>query len=89
MIIQAPLWRYDLNIHNAYGNIRNYFFECPWYDVYEFLEFVANINPDEKTNEDFKRMCNLVLEEEISAYRLVGNLITKITSHEEISEIEE
>lgn len=33
--------------------------------------------------------CNLVLKRELSAYRLVGNKITQITSEEEITEIEE
>jgi hypothetical protein len=57
--------------------------------VYDFIECVANIFPVEETNEQFKKTCNQVLEQEISAYRFVGNQIVQITSKKEIAELEE
>jgi hypothetical protein len=30
---------------DTYRKIRNYFFSCPWYEVYDFIEFVANNYP--------------------------------------------
>lgn len=69
--------------------VRNYFFNCEWYEVYDFLEFTASNYPVEPANEKFMKTCNKVLEEELSAYRFVGGQITEITSEEEISEIEE
>ncbi|XRP96703.1 AbiJ-NTD4 domain-containing protein [Methanocaldococcus sp. 16A] len=68
--------------------IKNYFFSCEWYEVYDFIEFVANNYPDEKVNLQFMIYCNSVLEQELSAYRFVGGKITPITSEYEISEIE-
>jgi hypothetical protein len=50
---------------------------------------VADNFPIEETNEKFRATCNQVLEEELSAYRFVGNQIAKMTSKEEISEIED
>lgn len=79
----AFMWHNDLSI------VREYFFECVWFEVYDFIESVANSYPYVDTNEKFKKTCNDVLESELSAYRFVGNQITQITSEEEISEIEE
>jgi len=75
----------------TYQEIRKYFFNCKWYEVYDFIEFIANNYPDEhnKVNPKFMNFCNSVLERELSAYRFVGGKITQITSEEEISEIEE
>jgi len=72
-----------------YKEIREYFFNCLWYEVYDFLEFIVANFPLEKLNWLFKKACNKVLEEELSGYRFVGNQITEITAKEEISEIEE
>ena len=77
------LW---LDIHEK---IREYFFHSLWWEVYDFIEYVANNFPDEKLNKEFMEACNEVLEEELSAYRFVGGRITRITTEEEISEIEE
>lgn len=74
---------------DAVSEIRNYFFSCEWYEVYDFVEFVADNYPVEKDNERFTRFCNHVLEHELSAYRFVEGKITKITTDTEIAEIEE
>jgi len=76
---------------DTYKEIREYFFNCEWYEVYDFIEFVANNYPNQynEVNPKFMAFCNSVLERELSAYRFVGGKITQITSEEEISEIEE
>jgi hypothetical protein len=75
----------------TYKTIGEYFFKCKWYEVYDFVEFVAQNYPDERRegNKQFMEACNSILERELSAYRFVGDKITQITSEEEISEIEE
>lgn len=73
----------------AHDLLKKRFFECEWFEVYDFIEFAGNNYPDAKANERFKKTCNDVLEKELSAYRFVGNQITKITPKEEITEIEE
>lgn len=71
--------------------IRAWYFKFEWYEVYDFLEFVSKNYPDEggSVNENFRQLCNGILEEELSAYRFVGEEIAEITSEEEITEIEE
>lgn len=74
---------------DTYDKIRKYFFNCPWYEVYDFIEFIANNYPNKGVNEEFMKSCNSILERESSAYRFVGGKITQITSEEETSAIEE
>jgi len=71
--------------------IKTYFFDCQWFEVYDFIEFIANNYPDEdeSINWRFKDFCNSILETESSAYRFVGGRIAQITAQVEISEIEE
>ena len=72
-----------------YDALREMYFKCEWYEVYDFMEFVANNFPNKEVNKKFMKTCNDVLESELSAYRFVGDQITQVTSEEEISEIEE
>ena len=72
-----------------YRKIREVYFSCKWFEIYDFIEFVANNFPHVELNEQFMDACNSVLESELSAYRFVGGKIAQITTEEEISEIEE
>ena len=72
-----------------HDKIREIYSSLEWYEVYDFIEFIANNYPDPKINEEFIEECNKVLEEELSGYRFVGRKITPITAEEEISEIEQ
>ncbi|MBU3967655.1 MAG: hypothetical protein KKG76_09825 [Euryarchaeota archaeon] len=69
---------------DLYNNLRSYFYGCEWNEVYDFIEFIAN-NP---VNQKFIDFCNSNLKEELSTYRFVGGKIVRITSDEEIAEIE-
>jgi hypothetical protein len=75
--------------YNDLTKVREYFFNCEWYEVYDVLEFVASTYPDVERNNRFMKTCNDVLEAELSAYRFIGGKIIEITSKEEMSEIEE
>jgi hypothetical protein len=74
------------NIHKA---IKNQYNDYTWYEIYDFIEYVANNHFSSSNNKEFIKLCNSFLESELSAYRFVGGKITPITSQEEISEIEE
>lgn len=75
----------------THKEVRGCFYGCAWYEVYDFIEFIANNYPDKdnSVNPKFMDFCNSVLKRELSAYRFVGGKITQITSEEEIAEIEE
>lgn len=74
------------NIHKA---IKNQYDNYTWYEIYDFIEYVANGSFYKSIHNDFINLCNSFLESELSAYRFVGGKITQITSQEEISEVEE
>jgi hypothetical protein len=74
---------------DTYDILRKYFFRCRWYEVYDFIEFVANNCPDQSLNGAFMDICNKILETELSAYRFMGGKIVQITSEDEILEVEE
>ena len=72
----------------AYDLLRKRFFNCEWNEVYDFIEFTAIFYPTPSRNEAFRDACNQVLEEELSAYRFVGDQIAPITSEQEIQSFE-
>jgi hypothetical protein len=69
------------------ARLRKHFFEAKWYEVYDFLEFVAN-NGSGKLRDAFIKAANHFLSIENSAYRFVEGHITEITSAEEVAEVE-
>lgn len=89
---KKPIDTLDDRWSKTYQTIREYFFNCSWYEVYDFIEFIANNYGDEyddaTINKKFMEFCNSILERELSAYRFVNGKITQITSEEEISGIE-
>lgn len=70
--------------------IRNSFFKGPWYNVYDHLEFIANINSNSVPIDSykFKEFCNGIFEREFSGYRFIDDKISPITNENEIEEIE-
>lgn len=88
-LFKIPVSTLDLTWGRDLEYLKKHFFRCPWFEVYDFIEFVANEYENKETNEYFKKTCNKVLEEEMSGYRFVGNQLVKITSEIEIAEIEE
>ena len=76
------------NFTGTYNKIREWFMKWEWYQVYDFIEFLANNSDDAFDSILFTEFCNDILENELSAYRFVDNQITKITDEIEIDEIE-
>ena len=72
---------------SAYNILREHFFQGEWWQVYDFLEFIAK-QVDEDWQRPLLEISNAFLEQERSAYRFVGTEIVEITSAIEISSIE-
>jgi hypothetical protein len=85
---KRPLDNLTDNWRKVLAELRQYFFECPWYEAYDFVEFVANNYSRYRFRETFIQRCNGLLEREVSAYRFVGGVISRITEEEQIEEIE-
>ena len=67
--------------------IKDYFFRCQWYEVYDSIEFVSGMSLGFDRGH-FMNACNVLFESEMSAYRFVDHRIVQMTSEEEIVEIE-
>ncbi|WP_341922721.1 hypothetical protein [Polaromonas sp. YR568] len=74
-------WEYCLE------KLRKHFFAAEWYEVYDFIEFIAEYGPAE-SKQKFVEVANSYLELENSAYRFLDGRIVEITSAEEIEEVE-
>lgn len=85
---KKPLDTLDNNWSEVLAYLRAYFFKGAWYEVYDFIEFVANNYSSYQFKDRFMQACNAVLEKEMSAYRFVNGVITRITEQQEIEEIE-
>lgn len=81
-----PSYYYDER--DGLGVLRKYFFSANWFQIYDFVEFVASHGP-ERQREGFISTCNDFMEKENSGYRFVNGQIAEISSSDEISEIED
>ena len=73
--------------YEGLDSLRAYFFNARWYEVYDFVDFIA-ANGAQSTRPEFIMVCNNVLEKENSGYRFVGGKIIEISSLDEVNEIE-
>lgn len=86
---KKPLDQLDDDWNKVYAQLRRHFFEFEWYEVYDFIEFVANNYDRYQFKDNFIEACNRSLEKEVSAYRFVDDLIARITEQQEVEEIEQ
>ena len=68
--------------------LREFFFKADWYEVYDFIEFIAQQGPPSRKRK-FIEACNRFLERENSGYRFVNQQIVEISSQEEIEAVED
>lgn len=67
--------------------IRRWFFDWTWYEVYDFIEYLTKIESPTQP-ENFIEFCNKVLERDRSGYRFINGIIAPITSELEVKEID-
>jgi hypothetical protein len=86
---KKPLDQLSYDWSKLLAQLRKYFFDCEWFEAYDFIEFVANNYEHYQFKEQFMRSCNSFLEKEMSAYRFINGVITRITEEQEVAEIEQ
>jgi hypothetical protein len=69
--------------------IREWFYSAEWYLIYDFVEFLSQIDKKGRLNTNFQNNCNHALIKELAGYRLIDDNVVQITSEEEIVAIEE
>ena len=86
---KKPLDTLDHDWNEILKYLRRYFFEAEWFEILDFIEFVANNYEQYEFQERFIDLVNTALEREMSAYRFVGSTIAPITEESELVGIEE
>jgi hypothetical protein len=74
------------------NKIRNWFFECSWHGVYDFLELAIeylSVTERKELREKLESLVSKYLEREKSGYRLVADRIVSITSDIEVAAVNE
>jgi hypothetical protein len=60
-----------------------------WFEGYDFIDFyLQTYAPRPKPERTFQEHCNVILEREMSAWRVVGEEVARLTSEEEIAAVE-
>lgn len=85
---KLPIDSLPNDYESAVSEIRSWFFSSQWFEVYDFIEFIAKSDSSSRQSE-FIAFCNAEMEKELSGYRFVGSQIAPIIDQTEISEIED
>ena len=67
--------------------IRKWFFQWEWYEIYDFIEFITKTESPASTDE-FIEFCNILFERDHSGYRFINGIIAPITYTTEVEEID-
>lgn len=67
--------------------IRRFFFECRWYEVYDFLEWI--IAYLDRSGKEYEKLFNVILERELAGYRFVDGKVVNITNKQELEMLEQ
>lgn len=88
---KQPIDTIPIQFETVLYKVRSSFFNCEWHEIYSFIEETLENYPREfkKNKEFFTKELNNCLEKENSAYRIINNEITPITSEQEIQSIED
>ncbi|HVT85714.1 MAG TPA: hypothetical protein VHD35_10960 [Chitinophagaceae bacterium] len=73
------------------SQIRRWFFNAEWHEVYDFIEYVVGLISDKRFDLDIstiKNSFNNILEREFSGYRFIKGHLSPITNKSEIDNLE-
>lgn len=69
--------------------IRDNFFNGEWYDIYDLVEFLTQLEFNKVNIQDYIEAVNNLLEREFSGYRFIDGVIAPISNKIEVQEIEQ
>lgn len=78
---------YQKSIGHFISTLREWYFKWEWYEVYDFVEIISQI--DRTLNFNFTQNCNNVLDQELAGYKIINGVIVQITSEVEVEAIQE
>lgn len=81
---KLPVDERPSNNYSILEQIRNYFFKCDWYEVYDFVEFCVAYYGDRMI-----APLNSMLERELAGYHIINGKVAPISSTEEVETIQD
>lgn len=78
---------YEINKDSSLTLIRRFFYKANWWEIYDLIEFIMKILPED-WKDSYSTVLNRILQQENSAYRMIGEEIVEITDDNEINSIE-
>ena len=82
----------DPNVYGSrrcYDVLKSHFLKCRWNEVYDFIEFVVQtVSSGQIRVEEFREAVNKILNQENSAYRMLGGEFCPITNDAEMAEVD-
>jgi len=78
---EIPSYGYQNRSERILKIIREHFFLVPWNEVYEFLEFIVEV--ERKATPKLAEFLNKTLEQEMSGFRFIGNILSPVTGDQE------
>lgn len=85
--LKLPLDTLNNRTETTITQLRDWFFNWEWFEIYDFIEFISKTESP-SDNKEFIVFCNSLLEKEVSGYRFINGLIAPITNESEINEID-
>ena len=74
-----PLYEIPLTAKLFVREVSNFINSCEWFEVYDLMEEVLKHPIDPQVKNRFLIKCKIVLQRELSAYRLVNNRFVAIS----------
>lgn len=84
--LKLPVDQRPDSAYEILGEIRHFYFECQWYEVYDFLEWVVAYL--DEAGKGYEKLFNVILERELAGYRFIEGKIVDITDRQEVEMLE-
>lgn len=69
--------------------VREWFYKAEWYEIYDFLELLCDLDSKANLRLSFSTKINKALSKELAGYRIIEDKVTQITKEEEVAAIED
>ena len=85
---KEPIDEIPISVERFSKTFRDRFFSWNYLEIYDFIDFLPNLNIPSVDNNKLIESFNNVLKTELSGFRFVNNQLAPITNENEIKEIE-
>tara|TARA_R110002050_G_scaffold243066_1_gene379396 strand:- start:18046 stop:18882 length:837 start_codon:yes stop_codon:yes gene_type:complete len=86
---EIPISHFGIDSEEIVAIIKRWYFESEWYEKLDLIEFLSELEGKFERHIGFTPLCNLCLESEVSAYRIINGQVAPVTTEEEVSAIED